>query len=512
MPYRHKGFLNIMKKRIILGLLTLLVLGALPYLSGQLIKHELQRLITSLPVPEGVSLKLDDYHVRYARSWAQLEVTVEEPAYGDLPFPHLFEENAENHVSYVRLKIFHGPIFPMEVEIKQEKHPEQALEVKETLAFGLGRIAFYAKAKELAPSNPMLQDALENFFEKNDILAGNARINLLGTLTTHMSLASSYYKSPEGSFTFGGIDGYITVSRDLNTVRFDVNIAPLLLQGKHNAMIDMSAMQLRSDGTRTADTPWVGTQTVSLPSFYLHDEEGNTIRFSKFDLKTESQVKSGLATITLNAAASDVEIFGEQIPDAQFKLALDTLDAKGLADFSRVTQPVKGMDEATWQAKRRDALIAMFKRGAHVMATYALKVPEGNVLANAEARFPDLQADTGTPEHLAKEMILKLNASLSLHAPLVWLESTLYHMALPHLPADAPPVIDPNTKKAIPAPEALRMEITEQFNELNAAHILITDQAGNTAFNLRYEAGNVLLNGKALTSEDLVKLMTILGG
>lgn len=484
-----------MKKRLLIGFLAFLTLAALPYFSGMLAKYQLKNFIETLVLPEGVSIQLSDYHVRYARSWAQLEITVEEPAYSDLPLSGFFEHEGQSHVSYVRLKIFHGPIFPTETE---------------RLAVGLGRVAFYAKAKDIAPANATLQDALENFFEKNELLSGNTRLGFFGNLVTTFSTAPAYYKSPEGSLSFEGVNGTLIVSLDLNRINLDLHVSPLLLQGKHNSVIDMAAMTLTSDGERAENTPWVGTQTMSLPSFYLHDEDGNTVRFSEFLLDTASQVKKGTANITLHATAKDLDIFEQKISLASFKLILDNLNAKGLADFSRLAQNADNLDEEEWHDARRLALIDMFKQGANASLDYDLTVPEGKVLAQANVDFPDIQKEKGTPEHFAQQLILKMKASLSLHAPLMWLENTLFTMTLPHLPADAPPVVDPHTKKTVPARDALRIEITDQFNALNAAQVLITDQ-GNSAFSLRYESGSLFLNGKPLTSEDLVKLMTILG-
>ena len=483
-----------MKKRLLIGLLVFLILGSLPYVSGLIVERQVNNLIGNLALPEGVSVKIDGYHVRYARSWAQIQITATKPAYPDMPLSHLFKYTGDTHVSYIRLKIFHGPIFPKE---------------NDRLTVGLGRIAFYTKANDLAPANAILQDSLENFFEKNEIIAGNATLTFLGNLHIDFTTAPAYYKSDEGSLSFEGISGKAIVSTDLNRIKLDLHVSPLLLQGKQDSMIDMAAMTLASDGKRTDSTPWVGTQTVSLPSFYLRDEAGNTIRFSQFALDTESHVKSGLANITLNAAANDVEFFKEKFINTSFKLIMDKLDAKGLADFSRITHHQKDLGDGVWQVARRNALIDMFKKGAELSLIYTLNVEQGKVLAEAQAQFPDLQKDEGSPEHFAQQMILKMNASLSLHAPLMWMEDTLYRMALPHIPADAPPVKDPHTKQTIPAPEALRMEISDQFNALNEAQVLITDQ-GNSALNLRYEGGKILLNGKTLTPEDLIKLMSVL--
>jgi uncharacterized protein YdgA (DUF945 family) len=483
-----------MKKRLLIGLLAFLILGSLPYVSGLIVKHQIGTLIDNLALPEGVSVKIDGYHVRYARSWAQIKITVNKPAYPDMPFAHLFKYTGDTHVSYVRLKIFHGPIFPKE---------------NDRLTIGLGRIAFYAKANDLAPSNAILQDSLENFFEKNEIIAGNATLTFLSNLNIDFTTAPAYYKSDEGSLSFEGVTGKASVSIDLNRIKLNLHVSPLLLQGKHDSMIDMAAMTFASEGKRSENSPWVGTQSISLPSFYLRDEAGNTIRFNQFELDTASHVKSGLANITLNAAANEVEFFHEKFASTSFKLIMDKLDAKGLADFSRITHHQKDSNEAEWQVARRNALIDMFKKGADLSLIYTLNVDQGKVLAEAQVQFPDLQKDEGSPEHFAQQMILKMNASVSLHAPLMWMEDTLYRMALPHVPVDAPPVMDPHTKQNIPAREALRMEISDQFNALNEAQVLITDQ-GNSALNLRYEGGKILLNGKSLTPEDLIKLMSVL--
>ncbi|MFI4955695.1 MAG: DUF945 family protein [Gammaproteobacteria bacterium] len=483
-----------MKKRLLIGLFAFLVLGSLPYLSGLIVEYQLNNFIGNLALPEGVSVKVDGYHVRYARSWAQIEITATKPAYPDMPFASFFKYTGDTHVSYIRLKIFHGPIFPKE---------------NDRLTMGLGRIAFYAKANDLAPANAILQDSLENFFEKNEIIAGNATLTLLGNLDIDFATAPAYYKSDEGSLSFEGVTGKASVSTDLNRIKLDLHVSPLLLQGKHDSMIDMAAMTLASEGERSKNSPWVGKQTMSLPSFYLRDEAGNTIRFNQFTLDTASHVKSGLANITLNAAANDVEFFNEKFINTTFKLIMDKLDAKGLADFSRISHHQDELSEGDWQVARRNALIDMFKKGAELSLIYTLTVEQGKVLAEAQVQFPDLHKEEGTPEHFAQQMILKMKASLSLHAPLMWMEDTLYRMALPHIPADAPPVTDPHTKQTIPAREALRMEISDQFNALNEAQVLITDQ-GNSAFNLRYEGGKILLNGKSLTPEDLVKLMSIL--
>jgi hypothetical protein len=139
--------------------------------------------------------------------------------------------------------------------------------------------------------------------------------------------------------------------------------------------------------------------------------------------------------------------------------------------------------------------------------------PAGHVLAQANVTFPDLGTAEASPDTtldlLTQQLVLKMKASVTVEAPLAWLENTLYRLTLPYLPPDAPPVTDPQTKKTMTAQEALRQEVTQQFEGLNQARILITDQ-GQSHVDIRYDAGNLFLNSKPLTQEDIVKLMLIL--
>ncbi len=475
-----------MKKRLLVGFIALLILGILgtfPYLAGLIAKNKLIDFIESTHLPAGVSIKLDDYTVRYTRSWAQIKVKLDEPVVH------------QPHTSYVRLKLFHGPIFP---------------DQDDKLSIGLARIAVYAKAADLAPADARLQDSLENFFEKNEILEGNAVIGLMGSIAAHFATAPAYYKSGEGSLSFEGITGAFTMSGNLSKMSFNMDASPLLLEGKNGSIIDMAAVKVRSEGRRQHHSPWVGKQSVSLSSFYLKDEVGQIIRFNEFVLNTESNIKDKFSNIILDISANEIDFFNEPLGNASFKLALERLDPEGLVEFSELTQSnPEHLEGSAWHAARRKALVDIFKKGAILSLTQTLTPPAGDVMAQANVTFSDLDSPDAELDMLTQQLLLKMKASVSMHAPLVWLENVLYHVALPYLPPDAPPVIDPQTKKTMPAADVLRLDIVRQFEALNQAHILVTEQ-GNSHIDLRYDAGNLFLNDKPLTQEDIVKLMLIL--
>ncbi len=86
-----------MKKRLLIGLLVLTFLGASPYLAGWVVHYQLSTFFNNLSLPHGISVDIEPYSVRYARSWVRLKVVADDPIM------------TEPHTSYIRLKIFHGP-------------------------------------------------------------------------------------------------------------------------------------------------------------------------------------------------------------------------------------------------------------------------------------------------------------------------------------------------------------------------------------------------------------------
>ncbi len=473
-----------MKKRLLIGFLVLTFLGASPYLAGWVVHYQLSTLFNNLNLPQGVSIDIERYAVRYARSWVQLKVVANDPI---IPEPH---------TSYIRLKIFHGPIFPAE---------------NGGLSVGLARATLFAKADDIAPDNALLQDSLENFFEKNEIISGNVHFGLLGHINMTFASAPAYYKSEEGFLSFEGINGSLKVSHSLNAATFHMDVSPLLLEGKNKSILDMAAMTVDSDGKRSKKTPWIGTQSLSLPSFYLRDESGHIIRFNEFKLNTQSNMKDRLVNILLNASAKDIDFFNQKAATASLKLSLDRLGPAGLMDFSRLTQAdTADVDNLEWQTARRAALVDILKNGAIASFTHAMTPETGNVGFEAKMAFPDLNKnhEDATVDELTQQLILNMKASVSLRAPLVWLENTLYELTLPYLPADAPPYTDPHTKQTIPAKEALRLDIVDQFKALNDTHILITED-GQSRFDLNYDTGHLLMNEKPLTQDDVARIMSI---
>lgn len=273
----------------------------------------------------------------------------------------------------------------------------------------------------------------------------------------------------------------------------------------------MAAMTVDSDGKRYKNTPWIGTQSLSLPSFYLRDETGHTIRFNGFKLNTQSSMKDHLVNILLNASANDIDFFNQKASTASLTLSLDRLGSSGLMAFSRLTQTdAADVNDLEWQTARRAALVDILENGATASFIHTMTPETGNVAFEAKMAFPDLNKNhqDDTVDELTQQLILHMKASVSLRAPLVWLENTLYELTLPYLPADAPPYTDPHTKKTIPAKEALRLDILDQFKALNDTHILITED-GQSRFDLNYDSGNLLMNEKPLTQEDVARIMSL---
>jgi uncharacterized protein YdgA (DUF945 family) len=464
----------------------LFALVTMPFVFGSLANYRLHQLVKDAKLPDGIILEIKSYDQGYLHSQLLMNVLIIDPKQLQQP-----NEIARNVVSFnVAADINHGPFFNAG-----------------RLGFnsGLAHIHAYLKAEDIAMDNAAFAQTLDDIFTEQEIVSLDATLSLLGALKVNIHSSDANYQADDGSVSWGGIDGTLYISGSNRVMKASLDVSPMLLQASNKSSLDFSRISIISDAHRKGDMPWIGEQSINVPSFFMRDETGREVKFSNLIFTAKSDIENELASVQVEGKANNLQLYTQAINDTQISMKIDRLDAKSLVTFSKVTQnDVNTLDEEEKRSLTH-ALVTMLSPGATFTFTHNMMLNEGPVNADISVVFPDLtdNIDKDPIETVAQDLMMKLSASLSMQTPSQWLEDTLYNIALSKLPPNASSQKDPQA--------ALRHDINDQLKTLSQAGVLLNDGT-NYSFLLKYELGNIILNGNKLSQEDITKLMNLFSG
>lgn len=483
-----------MRKIWVILMILLGLLVASPYLMGLWAKKEVKRLVAVTPLPPGLYLEVQDYQLGYISSTFTLYVKMLDPAMAFEP-----AEIPKHEVEFLsQARIQHGPL----------------LMTNRGLCMGLAYLHGTLAIDDLIMLTSETKQGLRSYFEDSELISIDATLGLTGSWEGTFDSTRVNFDDPQGKVQWGGISGELQYFGGLRTPenKIGIKISPLLLQSKseHPAIVDSAQIKIFSNTLMTEEGLWVGSQFVEIPAFYLKDEQSNEIRFDHFKAMSKSNIEQNLAQVQLKAGADNIIFFTQRINTIDFNVSIDKLDAKSLVEFGSVANTSSNSMTNKERQALTFALIGMLSPGAELNLNHLMKLDEGDVVAKLKMVFPDLSKERTQqpPETIAQQLIMKLDALLSLTMPMHWLEDSLYRIALARLPENAPPHKDPKTGVVIPAKDALRNDINDQLKILSEQRILINNGTTYT-FLLGYKDGVISLNGTVLSQEDIQKLLSV---
>jgi uncharacterized protein YdgA (DUF945 family) len=479
-----------MRKILLFSAAFILAIATMPFVFGLLTEHRVNNAIQQANLPEGVLIEVKSYDRGYLQSHALMNITLV-----DIQAPETSEQPPKILTFNLEADMRHGPFFKA-----------GALGYR----VGMAHVHAYIKPEDLGMANEQLAKTISAVFADKEIVGVDAVLNMFGDFDSQFHSSAANFHDDGNSVTWGGIQGKLYLSGDNNKIKTTLNISPMLLQSKDKSSLDFSEISIISEAKRKTDMPWVGEQSLNIPSFFMRNEQGDEVRFSHLIVTAGSKVEGKLTSAHMDAKADNLQLLSQLIQDTQLRIAVDKLDAKSFIEFSKITQ--NNINDLT-DDQRRDltlSMINMLSPGTLIEFQHDMNIAEGPVNTKLTIQFPDLtQADDKLPpEVLTQRLFTEINAALSMQAPNKWLENSLVNIAASSLPADAPAHIDPVTKVKMTAQEALHHDISNQLKALSQAGILVNDGT-HYAFQLNYQNGVITLNGNKLTQDDIMRLMSM---
>lgn len=478
-----------MRKILIFVVAFGLALVSMPFVFGLLAEHRIKSALAQADLPEGMIVEIKSYDLGYRHSHALTTVSIIEP-----PQPGAHEAAPAEKLSFnIEADITHGPWI--------KSGP------------GLAQVHVYIKPEDLALANEQLAESIRKVFAEKYILSVDTHIGLTGTLHSLLESSPANYHGEDGSITWGGAKGEILMAGNNNQVDVMVDIAPMLIQANNQASLDFSRISILSNAKRSNDMPWVGEQSLSIPSFYMKDQTGSELRFSNLLMTGKSGVEGKLTDMHFTVKADDLEMYKQKMTNLSLDLMISKLEALNFVKFSNLSQTNMNMMTEEQKQEFTRIVINMLSPGTAFDLKHDMKIAEGPVNSQLSLKFPDIAASLNkeTNEALAQVLLKDIQASLALQAPKKWLEETLYSLGTAQIPANAPAMIDPVTNQKITPQEAIHREIKNQLKTFTQSGILVADET-HYALNISYDAGAITLNGNKLTQDDVVKLMKVISG
>lgn len=480
-----------MRKILLFIAAFLLALISMPFVFGLITEHRIKATLAEADLPEGTLVEIKTYKLGYLQSHALINVALVEPQNPLQPTQPSVEKFSFN----IEGDIHHGPFF----------------KTSEGYAGGLAYLHFYVKPTDLALSNEGLAKIIGAIFTDKEVVSLDASFSYLGNMTAHLHSSPANYQGNDGAINWGGVNGHFKMAGNRNAINVNIEVAPLLMQSSTHAALDFAKITLTSNAKRTQGLPWVGEQSLLIPSFYMKDEQNKELRFDNLNVKAVTNLEDSVTQMNFDAKADSLEIFSQKIDSLNLNLAISQLEAKSFVKFSEQSQTDMNLMSDEDKKEFTRTVIQMLSPGTHFVLQHNMNIHEGPVTSNIDIKFPKLTDELNKEpnEVLAQRLLKDLNASVALSTPKIWLENTLYNMSIAQIPANAPPIHDPVSNQKITPQEMVRRQLAQQMKSFTQAGILATD-GQHYSFNLNYNQGQFTLNGKALSQEEMGQLINSL--
>lgn len=447
-----------MRKGLTALFIGLIILVFIPPILGIVAKKSLENTILELPLPAGVTMSLKDYTFGWLSSYVALDIQIEKtPARA-----HYISDQTLDVI--VHGNIQHGPF----------------LFAKNHFKIGVAQINTFTTLEDIHGLDPSVQEELKLLFKEKHLVNINSWVKFNQDI--HIDLNSSPIQAASAGdvLQWSGLQAHIQVNQKFDRFDADVKVSPLLFSTAQGALLDMAQVQFTAALTRGENSPWVGDQMLTLPTFYLKDETGSVLRFDHLRLVSMSSIMNQLLQASVTLEANNMNVANEQVDQLRFEIQLDNLASEPLLELSEFINQSQGTLSLRDKQHLLRVATQVLARGADARVNYRVNIRDEEIHLNADLDFPDIQ-DEITDSLLVNAQLLfaQLHADVELNVPQDLASSTLLFALNQNLPL-----------------------------LLQQGMIVVDGNVYHLAFS--YQTGKFLLNGKEISQNELLALLTLL--
>ncbi len=468
-----------MRKWIGLILSVLLIIAFLPAMLGLLAKRSLDHVVADLPLPEGMTLSLQDYTFGWLNSYVAIKIHIKE------------NERLAQYVEEELNVIVHGHI----------KHGP-LLMTDQGMHVGIAEVKTHATLKDIQGLTEQNQQELALLFKDNDILRAESLIHLNQAISIFLKSSPVEEQINGETIQWSGLQAQIKADRQLNHLDTLLTISPVLFTTAQGATLDMAQAQYMSQLSRDEQSPWVGQQAFHLPTFYLKDETGAIFRFDQLNVTTQSHIEQDLFDAALNVAANNIELNQHHFDELRVELEFDSLEKQALFLLGQLfKKPSRSPQDRQEMIK---LLVSALSPGANMELDYLLKMQSDQVVLQVDLKFPNLGEETKDVTAQSTALLKGLDASVKFIAPMQFVKDQLFNMAwsswMQQLGTQTPSQ-DQQTQ--------IQQMVDNQLAGLIQSGVFI---AKDSTYHLEfdYAEGNMVLNGRPISQGEIFLLLMLL--
>ncbi|MGA2654956.1 MAG: DUF945 family protein [Gammaproteobacteria bacterium] len=470
-----------MRKWLGFGLVILLLLAFLPAGLGILAKKSLDKLVAELPMPESMTLSLQDYKFGWLSSYVAFKVHV------------VKTESTARYIADQTLDVIihgdiaHGPI----------------LMTDKGLRTGVARIDTHSKAKDFSGLSARGAKELALFFKDNDILRASSLFQILRGITIDLSSSPIHVDLAGDNLQWNGFDAKIKLNHEFDQLHTHIIFSPILFTTQNGAILDTAKGEYIAQMYREEKSIWLGEQILTLPTFYLKDEQGAIMRFDHLRVMSVGNVIDHLLEASLDIEADNVEMNNQHIEQLRFDVEVSDFENDAVLALSKIIhkpQPLSADDKQLAFKLITEALAP----GANIEVDYMLNMQSERVLLHGKLDFPNItdKFDNNTAVN-AQQLLQGLNAQLDFTAPQPLVSDLLFDMTWSAL-----------TKQFGGEPDAAQEEAVKQMMDAQVQMLVdngaFVQEGNNYHLEFDYEQGNMILNQKPVTQGELFLLIMLL--
>lgn len=391
-----------MKKLIgLVVILAVLILGGY-YGTGLITERTIKRDVNLINQSEGLYLHILQYDRGWFTSTAKLswrlhvpERLVKNQAGQTTTVP------AQDYTLDMPLAIYHGPVIFADSSVK----------------FGLG----YAHSDLTIP--PAYEAQFASLFTAESTkpeLKLSILVNYLNQSSLRAELpAFTLIAKDGGQVQWLGMSQETSISSNLDRISGSFTIDGMIfIKDKVHATVGKITTEY--DVHQTSDGLYLGDASFSFPSLVVTDNKEKIYELEKLELQTSSDIDSGLISSHFKASLEKMIANGKSYGPGLFKISLENLDAKVLANINeQATKMQQGSDK-----ERQQALLMLLpevpkllSKGAKLeISELSFVMPEGELKGNLLVSLP--KGEMGNPF----ELIQKIQGNGKLKIPAIVLK------------------------------------------------------------------------------------------
>ncbi|STX52705.1 putative membrane protein YdgA-like protein [Legionella busanensis] len=379
-----------MRKLVVLVVvLAILVLGGY-YAMGAVTERTIKRNIATINRTNGVNAQIVKYHRGWFTSNALLNwrITVPERQVKDTN-GQVQTLPAQNLTLNMPLKIYHGPI----------------IIANKTVKFGMG----YGSTDILLPVE--YQQQFNNYFMDGST---QPKLNLSLFVTylnnSQIEMAVPSFKlitrQDQMEFDWMGMNGTVNVTSNADKINGDFNVNGMQVKKGDKAAV-LSEVTSEYNLHNTEVGIYLGTASLTLPSFIVNDKGQRLFEFNDFDMHSSSDIEDGLFSSHFKSSIDKIVANGKKFGPGNLEMAIRNLDANALG---RINQQAKHIQQSSTDLEKQQAVFAilpeipkLLSRGAEFeISELNFVVPEGTIEGNAQISLP--QGEHNNPLELMQRV------------------------------------------------------------------------------------------------------------